>query len=462
MSYYGGMIGHQSMSMNSPFNISSCSSPYIKENLKFPHLSLNTRKYSDNFNNELFDNLMVGNSKLYNSSQKTPNIKKKHGEEPISLLNLQESVSQQSIEKLQNSLNETDISSNGNQYNQQRKMKPMTIMKRIELDKKKDLKNKKIEKKESKSNYKNLSRELRDSFVMANQGKTNLEIFMESISPLYKNNIDCPFLKLKLLDIFNKFKEISLLGLKNVYCFNGELIYLSYILSLSSLSIKITNKDLMNEIVLELKKKNEVLEKYYQLKDGEELAINILQYMVYFSKDYIQISFSENKPYQFRKSFIKTITELSSLFPYFDKIAIEDMNLVESLFSILYSPLKCSKPYINYTSFVVYYQFTKEAILDKMTKEYSNYDKQTIIGVLPIKINTNLYFQRIIIYNFVMNLSPLFNYFSPYFNNDTITIKNMIYSVINNISKHMRSVSYDYESFMKLSKHNSINHLKIN
>ena len=461
MSYYGGMIGHQSMSMNSPFNISSCSSPYIKENLNFPHLSLNTRKYSDNFNNELFYNLMVGNSKLYNSSQKTPNIKKKHGEEPISLLNLQESISQQSIERQQNSLNETDISSNGNQYNQQRKMKPMTIIKRIELDKKKD-KNKKIEKKESESNNKNLSRELRDSFVMANQGKTNLEIFMETISPLYKNNIDCPFLKLKLLDIFNKFKEISLLGLKNVYCFNGELIYLSYILSLSSLSIKITNKNLMNEIVLELKKKYEVLERYCQLKDGEELAINILQYMIYFSKEYIQISFSENKPYQFRKSFIKTITELCSLFPYFDKIAIEDINLVESLFSILYSPLKCSKPYINYTSFVVYYQFTKEAILDKMTKEYSNYDKQTIIGVLPIKINTNLYFQRIIIYNFVMNLSPLFNYFSPYFNNDTIMIKNMIYSVINNISKHMRNISYDYESFMKLSKHNSINHLKIN
>lgn len=459
MSYYGGLISHQSMSMNSPFNISSCSSPYINDNLKFPHLSLNSRKYSDNFSNELFDNLMVSNNKLYNSSQKTPNIRKKHGEEPISFLNLQESISQQSLEKQQNSLNETDISSNDHQ----KKMKPMTIIKRIELDKKKkEAKNKKIEKKETETNNKNLSRELRDSFVMANQGKTNLEIFMESVSPLYKNNIDCPFIKLKLMDIFNKFKVISLLGLKNVYCFNGELIYLSYILSLSSISIKITNKALMKEIVLELKKKYEVLEKYCQLKEGEELVINIMQYMIYFSKEYIQISFSENKPYQFRKSFITIINELSNIFPYFDKIAIEDINLLDSLFSILYYPLKCSKPYINYTSFVVYYQFTKEAIQDKITKKYSNYDKQTIIGVLPIKINTNLYFQRIIIYNFVMNLSPLFNYFSPYFNNDTITIKNMIYSVINDISKHMRSKSYDYESFMKLSKHNSINHFKIN
>ncbi len=56
-----------------------------------------------------------------------------------------------------------------------------------------------------------------------------------------------------------------------------------------------------------------------------------------------------------------------------------------------------------------------------------------------------------------MNISPLFNYFSPYFNNDTIMIKNMTYAVINDVSKHIRGTSYDYECFMKLSKHNTIN-----
>ena len=268
-------------------------------------------------------------------------------------------------------------------------------------------------------------------------------------------------MKLKIIDIFNKFKPISLFGLKNIYCFNGELIHLSYTLSLSAISIKIINKTLINQIVLELKKKYEVLERYNQLKNEEEIIINILQYIIYFSPDYIQISFAENIPSHLRNPFTKTISDLSKNFPFFNQITIEDIHLIDSLFSILYSPLKCSKPYINYTSFVVYYQFTKEIIQEeKINKDNLEYDKQTITGVLPLKINTNLYFQRIIIYNFVMNTSPLFNYFSPYFNNDTIMIKNMVYSVINDVSRHIRGTSYDYEYFMKLSKHNSINQWK--
>lgn len=117
--------------------------------------------------------------------------------------------------------------------------------------------------------------------------------------------------------------------------------------------------------------------------------------------------------------------------------------------------MKCSKLYINYSSFIVYYQFSKEITQeDNINKDYSYYDKLTITGILPLKINTNLYFQRIIIYNFVMNFTP---WLSPYFNNDSMMIKNMVYSVINDVSKHIRGISYDYESFLKLNKHNSFN-----
>ena len=454
--YFGGMMKNQSLSMNSPFN-SNYSSPYISKNinLNFSNLNINSRKYSDTFNKELIDNLR----------DKTPHTLNPNTDD-ISLLNLKQSLSPRSIEKQQNSFNETDISSNGNIYSHSnyRKKAPNTIKQRIIDSKKKNNKEKKDKIKDindNNLNNKNILRELRDSFILANQEKTNLEIFLESVSPLYKKNTDFPFLKFKLIDIFEKFRKVSLLGLKNIYCFNGELIHLSYLLTLSSISIKIINKSLIDKIILELKKKYNVLEKYNQLKSGEEITINIYQFLVYCSTEYIQISFSENKPYQIRNPFIKTITELSKNFPYFNEITIEDINLIDSLFSILYSPLKCSKPYINYTSFVVYYQFTKEVIQeDKLNKDYLEYDKQTITGVLPIKINTNLYFQRIIIFNFVMNISPLFNYFSPYFNNDTIMIKNMTYAVINDISKRLRGTSYDYEYFMKLSKHNSINQWK--
>ena len=462
MSYYGGMIRHQSISVNSPFNMSNYSSPYIKDNKNIRHLNFNlNRKYSESINHDLFDNLMDTNYN-FNSNQQTPNNHIKTGEEPIPILNLNQCISTPNMEKQQNSLNDTDISSNGNQH---RKIFPMTIKQRILESYKtnnKDMKDKsKQDGNDNGYNNKNILRELRDSFIMANQGKTNLEIFLESVSPLYKKKTDVPFLKLKIIDIFNKFKPISLFGLKNIYCFNGELIHLSYTLSLSAISIKIINKTLINQIVLELKKKYEVLERYNQLKNEEEIIINILQYIIYFSPDYIQISFAENIPSHLRNPFTKTISDLSKNFPFFNQITIEDIHLIDSLFSILYSPLKCSKPYINYTSFVVYYQFTKEIIQEeKINKDNLEYDKQTITGVLPLKINTNLYFQRIIIYNFVMNTSPLFNYFSPYFNNDTIMIKNMVYSVINDVSRHIRGTSYDYEYFMKLSKHNSINQWK--
>ena len=457
MNYYSGM-------MNSPFN-SNYSSPYIRENYNFPNLNINSRKYSATFNNnELYDNSTNKKNNIFSSRiQKTPSIHYKKGDENISLLNLHQYMSPKSTEKQQNSLNETDISSIGNHHNN-RKMPPITIRQRILESNNKNNKDKKVRNKDNLDNfqnYKNIFRELRDSFVLANQGKTNFDIFLESVSPLYNKNVDTPFLKLKVIDIFNKFKKVSLFGLKNIYCFNGELIYLSYILSLSSLSIKIINKSLIDEIVSVLKNKYQILEKYETLKNGEELTINICQYIIYFSLDYIQISFSENLPYQLRNPFIKSITDLSKNFPFFNTITIEDINLIDSLFSILYSPLKCSKPYINYTSFVVYYQFTKEIIQDdKINKINNEYDKQTITGVLPIKINTNLYFQRIIIFNFVMNISPLFNYFSPYFNDDTIMIKNMAYAVINDVSKHIRGTSYDYDCFMKLSKHNSINEWK--
>jgi len=109
-------------------------------------------------------------------------------------------------------------------------------------------------------------RDLRDTFVVTNQGKTNFEIFMESVTPKYDKNSNFLFLKLKIIDIFNQFRKLSLFGLKNIYSFNGELINSSYTLSLSTLSVKIMNKSLMNDIIINLKPKYDILKKYDSLK----------------------------------------------------------------------------------------------------------------------------------------------------------------------------------------------------
>jgi len=67
------------------------------------------------------------------------------------------------------------------------------------------------------------------------------------------------FLKLKIKNVFDNLKIVSLHGLKNTYYNFGELVYIWYSLSLSSLSIKVTNKQLISQIFEEIKKKKKNL-----------------------------------------------------------------------------------------------------------------------------------------------------------------------------------------------------------
>ena len=76
----------------------------------------------------------------------------------------------------------------------------------------------------------------------------------------------------------------------------------------------------MNNIIQSLQKDYLVLNQYNNLKPDSEIIIDISQYTLYFSLDYIQICFSENKPFQHRNPFIKTISDLAEKIPYFDQI----------------------------------------------------------------------------------------------------------------------------------------------
>ena len=56
-----------------------------------------------------------------------------------------------------------------------------------------------------------------------------------------------------------------------------------------------------------------------------------------------------------------------------------------------------------------------------------------------------------------MNKPPLFNYFSTYYNNDTMALKNMVDPILNDVSKDIREISYDYEYFLKLNNYSPCN-----
>jgi hypothetical protein len=294
---------------------------------------------------------------------------------------------------------------------------------------------------------------IKNLFIIENQNKTNLDIFLKSVTPIYKKDFEINFLKLKIKDFFNNFKKISLYGLRNTYFNYNDLLYIWYSLSLSSFSIKVTNKQLISQIFDEVKKKRKKSDSFI-LKEKEEIAFVEPLYTLYFTTEYMEISFTETKPVHFRKSYFNIINCIFSSIPFFDKITVEDINLNESFFAILYSSFKSSKPHSNHSSFVVYYHFTKEILQEnKNGNVYNNekYFKQTIVGILPIKISTDFFFQRISFNNHMMYKPiPIPPY--GYFNYDTILLKNMICSITNEVNRHIRAHSFDYELFIKYNK----------
>ena len=298
------------------------------------------------------------------------------------------------------------------------------------------------------------SQRIKNMFIMENQNKTNLEIFLKSVTPIYKKDIEINFLKLKITDFFNNFKKISLHGLKNTYYSFGELLYVWYSLSLSSFSIKVTNKQLIAQIFEEVKKKRKKSDSL-DLKEKEEISFIEKLYTLYFTTEYLEISFNETNPVHFRKSYYSLIKNIMNSIPLFDKITVEDINLNDSFFAILFSSFKSSK-HNYYSSLVVYYHFTKEILQENKNGAISNnekYFKQSIVGVLPIKINKDFLLQRISFNNhMIYKPIPIPPY--GYFNLDTLSLKNMTYSIINEVTKHTRENSYDYELFIKLNKHN--------
>ena len=473
---YGGNI-NQSMSMNSPYNMSNYSnfsgysSPFINNNyVNMKSRIENPRKYSETLDQKSTEDLMDINRKIYNSNCQTPvvSLKMDNGEQ-ISTINLQQYMSPKSFD--QNSVKQ-DFSNNFNNNYPFNffPVNPLTIRRRIDqLNKNNNANN--INNAKDKNMYVELSGEklikveqnnIKNLFIIENQNKTNFDVFLKSVTPLFNSKIETSFLKLKLLKILENFKKTSIQGLKNMYYYQDEIIYLSYSLSLSSLSIKITNKTLIDEIVSELSKTYKSLERYSKLIDKEEIRICLNQFVLYFSNEYILISFSENKPAHFRDSFSKLLKDLNKDIPFFFKINIEDIDLMESFFSILYSPLSSTKEHVNYTSFVVYYQFTKEANKEmpgEQKGKLNEYEKLTVCGILPLNLNAELFLQRINLIQYLMNIpvAPMFRDFCPYYSNNAIILRNMIYFVLNEVSKRVRCTSYDYERFIKINNYNFIN-----
>ena len=113
---------------------------------------------------------------------------------------------------------------------------------------------------------------------------------------------DINFSKLKIHSIFNSMKIMSLLGLKTIYYNKGELLDIWYSLSFSSFTIKIINKQIITKIFEEIKKRKKDLENMI-LSQNEEIKITESLFNLYFTTEYLEISFTETKPDYSRKTY---------------------------------------------------------------------------------------------------------------------------------------------------------------
>ena len=308
-------------------------------------------------------------------------------------------------------------------------------------------------------NYNNVKKDnneeqkIKNLFIDENQNKTNLDLLFKSVIPFIKITPYNDIYKLKIQNIFDSMKIISLLGLKNTYYNNGELLNIWYSLTLSHIYIKIIDKQLISQIFQEIKIRKKLSDNYI-LKQNEEIVINESFLTFYFTTEYLDINFIETKPDYSRKSYNTLIKLISNIIPFFDKITLKDIDLTKSFYSILYSSVKILKPFTPH-SFLVYYYFRNELIQENKTNiNLSNekYTKQIIAGILPFKVNNEFFMQKINFNNNMAYKQPMQNY--GFFNPDNFPFINITYKILNEIQKYTRGNSYDYEHFIKVKNYN--------
>ena len=293
----------------------------------------------------------------------------------------------------------------------------------------------------------NEKQKIKNLFIIENQNKNNLDLFLKAVTPFYKLPSEIDFSKMKIQNIFDNLKLISLLGLKTIYFNKGELLDICYSLSLSSLFIKITNKQLIIQIFQEIKNRRKDLENL-TLNQNEEITISESLFTLYFTTQYLEINYAELKPEYSRKSYNALIKSLKKSIPFFGQISLEDIDKNKSYFALLYSSVKILKPFTPH-SLVVYYNFNNEYIQENKKGIISNNEKfykQSIVGILPLKINSDFFMQKII---FKQPKQPY-----GFFNQDNFPLMNMSYNILNDIQKYTRINSYDFELFIKLKNHN--------
>jgi len=152
----------------------------------------------------------------------------------------------------------------------------------------------------------------------------------------------------------------------------------------------------------------------------------------------VKIEFYENKPFHSRNILIDNINNIFNQLECLKKLKIQFLDY--SWFSILWTPTKSFKSKFIQTSFLVYYQFNLSNSIN-----VKNYSEIPIIGILPYKLEDNLWLTKIskIAKKEETVDSQEFRFF----------LDNSIKNVYDYVIENNSNKSFDYEVFLNSSKY---------
>lgn len=315
-----------------------------------------------------------------------------------------------------------------------------------------------------------------DYFIEYYEGTCNYLIFLRN-STLYlskkeiNNNRD-----INLENFFKAFQKVSLCGLKIRFLLgninekninNKNILNICYSVTLSSLEISFSNRDIIISIIdylISIKKcsaqiKTKIEENYNYSKEQIINMNNINSiinknnnYMEFYPIDKnnslkiilrgfskISIEYNENKPPHLRKSFYQQIKEITNILSL-NNISINNI-VGKSYFSIRYTPINCRNKNNIQTSFINYYRFK----INEERITYTNkYIDIPIIGMLPLKFN-HKFFLETINKDYMKNSNNI---------SDVMMVNRLIQNVTNNILQNGNNNNIDVEYYYQQIKNN--------
>lgn len=233
------------------------------------------------------------------------------------------------------------------------------------------------------------------------EGICNFIIFAKRCSLYIEKKKIWNLKKMKVDEFFENFNNVSAVGSEISFLNDqNEISTVDYCLTLSSLMVKIQGlNDKQFEDILsknEKKYKNNINNNTLINKEEKEFFYIVdesLQISFSKEKNEIKIEFNETKPPHNRMIITDLIEEIITNLELKDEITMDNIDK-SSWFCFSWVPLHSTKSEFSITSFLVYYRFASDE-KDLVNRGYDNYFEIPIVGILPLKIEENLWLKAI-------------------------------------------------------------------